>query len=74
MTKIISYNVNGVRAAMKKELLPWLKAASPDIFCMQEIKANPEQVNTSAFEDLGYHHYWFPAQKKDIAEWPFYQS
>lgn len=64
MTKVISYNVNGLRAALKKDLLSWFKAADPDIFCLQEIKATPEQLDLSLFDSLGYKHYWYPAQKK----------
>ena len=62
--RIITYNVNGIRAAMNKGLVEWLKSAKPDVLCVQEIKANPEQVDLSDFEALGYHHYWYPAQKK----------
>lgn len=63
--KIISYNVNGIRAAIKKGFLEWLSQADPDIICLQEIKASPDQFDTSVFEDLGYHyHYWYPAVKK----------
>ena len=62
--KIISYNVNGIRAAITKDWLGWLKAANPDVICLQEIKANPEQLNLIDFEEHGYHHYWYPAQKK----------
>ena len=63
--KIISYNVNGIRAAMNKGLTKWLKAADPDILCLQEIKAQKDQVEFEAFEQLGYHHhYWYSAQKK----------
>lgn len=63
--KIITYNVNGIRAALKRGLLEWLQAANPDIFCMQEVKASPEQVDLDLFRALGYDHiYWFPAQKK----------
>jgi exodeoxyribonuclease-3 len=62
--KIISYNVNGIRAAMKKDFIGWLKLEDPDILCLQELKALPEQVDTSIFEDLGYHLYWEPAEKK----------
>ncbi len=64
MTKIISYNVNGLRAALKKDFLNWIKAANPDIFCLQETKANSNQIDLSLFESLGYKHYWFSAQKK----------
>ena len=62
--KIISYNVNGLRAAMKKGLADWLAQEQPDILCLQETKAQPEQIDTTPFEDLGYHHYWESAQKK----------
>lgn len=62
--KIITYNVNGIRAAMSKNFTAWLQAANPDVLCLQEIKATPDQVNVSEFEALGYHLYWYPAQKK----------
>ncbi|MEO8760553.1 MAG: endonuclease/exonuclease/phosphatase family protein, partial [Bacteroidia bacterium] len=52
--KIITYNVNGVRAAFNKGLIQWLKAANPDVLCLQEIKAEKEQVDLAAFEELGY--------------------
>ncbi len=62
--KIISYNVNGIRAAMKKGLLEWLAAENPDVFCIQESKAQPEQIDTLAFAELGYHAYIHSAEKK----------
>ena len=62
--KIISYNVNGIRAALSNGLDQWIKEENPDILCIQEIKANIEQINTQAFESLGYYHFWFPAEKK----------
>lgn len=62
--KVLSYNVNGIRAALKKGFADWLQAADPDVLCVQETKALQEQVDTGVFEDLGYHHYWFSAQKK----------
>lgn len=63
--KIISYNVNGIRAALKKGFLDWLKAANPDVICIQETKAHKEQLDLSLFEEAGYpYHYWFSAQKK----------
>jgi exodeoxyribonuclease-3 len=61
---IISYNVNGIRAAEKKGLSDWLKTEQPDIFCLQELKANEDQLGLSAFKDLGYHIYWHAAEKK----------
>lgn len=62
--KIITYNVNGIRAAMSKGLVDWIKSESPDVLCVQEIKASPDQVGVFEFEEMGYHHYWYPAQKK----------
>ena len=63
--KIISYNVNGIRAAMNKGLTEWLQAADPDVFLIQETKAMQEQVDTAALEAAGYpYHYWFSAEKK----------
>ncbi|NJX15309.1 exodeoxyribonuclease III [Tamlana crocina] len=63
--KIISYNVNGIRAALNKSFIDWLKAANPDVVCLQEIKAMKEQLDLSVFEEAGYkYHYWFSAQKK----------
>jgi exodeoxyribonuclease III len=63
--KIISYNVNGIRAAIKKGFLDWLQAANPDVICIQETKAHQEQLDVTEFENAGYpFHYWFSAQKK----------
>ncbi|MDA8993616.1 exodeoxyribonuclease III [Flavobacteriaceae bacterium] len=62
--KILSYNVNGIRAVLNKGFADWLKATAADVICIQETKALQEQVDTSLLEDLGYHHYWFSAQKK----------
>src|SRR5690554_2248213 len=63
--KIISYNVNGIRAAMRKGFIDWLKAANPDVVCIQETKANIDQVDVAEIEKAGYpYHYWFSAQKK----------
>ena len=64
MIKILSYNVNGIRAALRKDLINWIKEANPDIVCFQEIKANEDQFDTSLFEEMGYYNYWFSAQKK----------
>ena len=65
---IISYNVNGIRAALKKDFIGWLQAAAPDVLCLQETKALKEQVETDLFEEAGYQHYWFSAQKKATVE------
>ena len=63
--QIMSYNVNGIRAAMRKGFLEWLQAADPDVICIQETKAESSQVDLEAIEEAGYpYHYWFSAQKK----------
>lgn len=62
--KIITYNVNGIRAAINKGFVDWVKSVDPDVICLQEIKANPEQFDTGLFENLGYKHFWFPAEKR----------
>ncbi|MBC7412304.1 MAG: exodeoxyribonuclease III [Bacteroidia bacterium] len=62
--KIITYNLNGIRAAMSKEWLTWLKATDADVVCLQETKAQPEQIDTAAIEALGYNCYYYSAQKK----------
>ena len=63
--KIITYNVNGIRSALSKNWLEWLKAANPDVVCLQEIKATPDQLtDLLLLEQLGYEHYWNPAEKK----------
>ena len=63
--KICSYNVNGIRAAIKKGLIDWLKDHNPDVVCFQEIKANSDQIDIELFSQIGYsNNYWFSAQKK----------
>ncbi len=62
--KIISYNVNGIRAAFTKDFLGWLTVANPDIICVQESKAGNDQIDIESFEKLGYHSYWHSAVKK----------
>ena len=62
--KILSYNVNGIRATFKKGFITWLEATQADVICIQETKAMEEQVDTAKLEQMGYHHYWFSAQKK----------
>ena len=60
--KIISYNVNGIRAASIKNFFGWLQATGADMICLQEVKALPNQIPEiiALIEQLGYHHYWFP--------------
>jgi exodeoxyribonuclease-3 len=62
--RIISYNVNGIRAAIKKGLLEWLATDPADVVCLQETKATEADVDIKALEALGFTHHWFSAQKK----------
>lgn len=62
--KIISYNVNGIRAAVNKGLYEWLEKESPDILCLQEIKAMEDQIDVLTIQSLGYHYYFHSAEKK----------
>src|SRR6185436_141369 len=62
--RIISYNLNGIRAAMNKGFVDWLKTNPGDIICIQETKASKDNVDHKLFTDLGYYDYWFSTQKK----------
>jgi len=63
--KIVSYNVNGIRAALKKGFVEWLQSVNPDVICLQEIKAQEDQLDLSVFAASGYaYNYWYSAQKK----------
>lgn len=62
--KVISYNVNGIRAALTKDFTGWLKMEDPDVLCLQETKAQPEQIDTMLFAEMGYTTYAHSAEKK----------
>src|ERR1044071_6307395 len=62
--RIISYNVNGIRAAINKGFLDWLKTDPADVICIQETKATKENVDHTVFKKMGYNDYWFSAEKK----------
>ncbi|MEM7548405.1 MAG: exodeoxyribonuclease III [Bacteroidota bacterium] len=62
--KIVSYNINGIRAAIGKGFIEWLESEKPDIVCLQEVKALQEQVNLFEIQGMGYHIEWFSAEKK----------
>ncbi|MBL7817475.1 MAG: exodeoxyribonuclease III [Saprospiraceae bacterium] len=63
--KILSYNTNGIRAALKKDLAAFLATDNFDIVCIQETKASPDQVDTEGLTQLGFvHQYWVSAEKK----------
>lgn len=63
-TSIVSYNVNGIRAAINKRFYEWLADNHFDVVCLQETKATFDQVDLAPLEALGYRHHWFSAEKK----------
>lgn len=62
--RIISYNVNGIRAAIKKGFLDWLRTDPADVICLQEVKAHIADIDVAAIEATGYKGHFFCAQKK----------
>jgi exodeoxyribonuclease-3 len=62
--KLLSWNINGIRAADRKGLFDWLKSESPDIFCAQEIKAMPDQIPPHLKNTPGYHIFVNSAERK----------
>ena len=62
--KILSWNVNGIRAAQKKGFLDWLAKEGPDVVCVQETKAHPDQLDIFILNPPGYHVYWNAAERK----------
>ena len=62
--KLLSWNVNGIRAVKGRGLLEWLSRESPDMLCLQETKARPEQLDADLLKPEGYHTYWnYPERK-----------
>ena len=57
--KLLSWNVNGIRAVAKKGFMEWFKSESPDILCLQETKAQEDQLDNSIKEIEGYQSYWW---------------
>jgi len=62
--KVISINVNGIRAAARKGMFDWLKKIDADVICLQELKAQPDQIEDAAFHPEGYYSYFHSAEKK----------
>lgn len=62
--KIYSWNVNGIRAIQKKGFVDWVLKESPDILCLQEIKASSEQLDDELLNISGYIGFWNPARRK----------
>ena len=63
MKRILSYNVNGIRAAIKRGFFDWLQETNPDVVGVQELKAQYGQLSEEQFRELGYNIYAFPAEK-----------
>lgn len=64
MARIISWNVNGIRAVQKKGFTEWLQNTRPDLLCIQETKASPEQLDAELLEPDGYRSIWISAERK----------
>jgi len=62
--KLISWNVNGVRAVVKKGFLDWLDQEQPDILCLQETKAHVDQLTAEILTDHGYHTFWHSGERR----------
>ncbi len=62
--KLLSWNVNGLRAAGRNGFLDWFEAQAADVVCVQESRATPEQLTKELLRPLGYRSYWAPAEKK----------
>ncbi len=70
--RIISWNVNGIRAVVKKGFWDWFNLETPDVMCFQETKAQPDQLDESLTKPLGYHAYYHSAERKgysSVATW-----
>jgi len=65
--KLISWNVNGIRAAEKKGFLDWLYASQADLVAVQETKASPDQLSPALLNPSGYLSAWNSAERKGIA-------
>ena len=62
--RLVSWNVNGIRAGIRKGFFEWLQGASPDVLCLQETKIRPEQLTPEMEQPDGYHTYWHSAERK----------
>lgn len=62
--KLISWNINGIRAIEKKGFLDWLKKENPDILCLQETKAHPDQLSDNLLHPASFDTFWASAEKR----------
>ena len=60
---LLSWNVNGIRAAFRKGFAQWLDSTQPDVLCLQETKARPEQIEQELAQVAGYHHHFVSGKK-----------
>lgn len=74
MLNVLSYNLNGIRAAIKKGLFEWCNAGQWDVLAFQEIKATEDQIEEDTLVKNGYHRYFNSAQKKGYAGTAFYSK
>ena len=72
--KVVSANLNGIRAAAKKGFFDWMQAESPDVVCIQETKAQLEQLDAAVFSPEGYYRYFFDAEKKGYSGTALYSK
>jgi len=63
MLRVITFNVNGIRAAARKGFFDWLRRQRADVVCLQETKAQEDQLDPSYYP-RNFHTYYFDAQKK----------
>jgi exodeoxyribonuclease III len=70
--KIVSWNVNGIRACTRYGFLEWLRKEQPDILCLQETKAHPSQLEPDLVSPPGYTTYWSSAKKKGYSGVAFF--
>jgi len=62
--RLVSWNVNGIRAAARRGLIEWLTGQDADVFCLQETKAHPDQVDESLREPQSFHTFWACAERR----------
>ena len=72
--RLISWNVNGIRAIAKKGFLEWMKSAKPDVLCLQETKAMPSQLGPELLDVKGYENDFCWAEKKGYSGVATYQK
>ncbi|HSR49361.1 MAG TPA: exodeoxyribonuclease III [Acidobacteriota bacterium] len=61
--KLVSWNINGIRSAQRQGFLDWFEDYEPDVLCLQEVKAHPEQLDEELTHPLGFHSVWHSAER-----------